>query len=97
MSTTTFNLNGNQIRVIWSDTLTPWFIAKDLCKAFGIEEDVFLQFALERDKTFVVLDGQDYSVVTDFGACAALYAFTEEGSDHFRRLVCLEVLLNPQK
>lgn len=92
MSTTTFNLNGNQLRVIWSDPLTPWFIAKDICKAFGIEEYSFLQFVLERDKTFVVLDGQNYDVVTDFGACAALYHYTEEGSDHFRRFVCLEVL-----
>lgn len=97
MNTTTFNLNGNQLRVIWSDPLTPWFIVKDLCKAFGIEEDGFLQFVQERDKTFVVLDGQDYSVVTDFGACAALYSFTEEGADNLRRLVCLEVLQNTQK
>lgn len=97
MNTTTFNLNGNQIRVIWSDPLTPWFVTKDLCKAFGIEEDAFLRLALERDKTFVMLDGQDYSVVSDFGACAALYHYTEEGSDHFRRLVCLEVLQNSQK
>lgn len=94
MNTTIFNLNGNQIRVILSDSLTPWFITKDVCEAFGIEEDAFLQFVLERDKTFVMLDGQDYSVVTDFGACAALYSFTEEGSDNLRRLVCLEVLLN---
>lgn len=94
MNTTTFNLNGNPIRVIWSDTLTPWFIAKDLCRAFGIEEDAFLRLALERDKTVVVLDGQDYSVVSDFGACAALYHYTVEGSDNLRRLVCLEVLLN---
>lgn len=94
MNTTTFNINGNQIRVILSDTITPWFIAKDLCKAFGIEEDSFLKFVLERDKTVVALDGQDYRVVTDFGACAALYHYTAEGSDHFRRFVCLEVLQN---
>lgn len=94
MNTTTHNLNGNQLRVIWSDPITPWFVAKDVCKAFGIEEDSFLQFVLERDKTFVMLGGQDYSVVTDFGACAAMYHFTEEGSDSLRRLVCLEVLLN---
>ena len=97
MNTTTFTINGSQIRVIWSDTITPWFVTKDICKAFEIEEDVFLQFALERDKTFVVLDGQDYSVVTDFGACAALYSFTAEGADNLRRLVCLEVLQNSQK
>ena len=96
MNTTTHNLNGNQIRVIWSDTLTPWFIAKDICKAFAIEEKSFLKLVLERDKAVAVLDGQDYSVVSDFGACAALYSFTEEGSDNLRRLVCLEVLLNPQ-
>lgn len=94
MNTTTHNLNGNPIRVIWSDTITPWFIAKDICQAFSIEEDSFLKLVLERDKSFVVLDGQDYNVVTDFGACAALYSFTEEGSDDLRRLVCLEVLLN---
>ena len=93
MNTTTFNLNGSKLRVIWSDPLTPWFIAKDLCKAFGIEEDSFLQFVLERDKAFVVLDGQVYNIVTDFGACAALYPFTEEGAEKLRRLVCLEVLL----
>lgn len=96
MNTTTFNLNGNQIKVIWSDT-TPWFIAKDLCKAFGIEEDSFLKLVLERDKTFVALEGQGYNVVTDLGACAALYHFTEEGSDTLRRFVCLEVLQNTQK
>lgn len=67
MNTTTVNLNGNQIRVIWSDQ-APWFVAKDLCTAFGIEEGSFLKLALERDKTFVVLDGQGYNVVTDFGA-----------------------------
>lgn len=91
MNTTTFNLNGNPIRVIWSDK-TPYFITKDLCRAFGIEEDAFLRLVLERDKAVVVMDGQDYAVVTDFGACAALYAFTEEGSDSLRKLVCLEVL-----
>lgn len=94
MNTTTHNLNGNQLRVIWSDPLTPWFIAKDICTTFGIEEAAFLKLVLERDKSFVMLDGQDYSVVTDFGACAALYHYTVEGSDNLRRLVCLEVLLN---
>lgn len=97
MNTTTFNLNGNQIRVIWSDPLTPWFATKDLCKTFAIEEDAFLKLVLERDKTFAVLDGQAYNVVTDFGACAALYHYTEEGADNLRRFVCLEVLQNTQK
>ena len=97
MNLTTHNLNGNQLRVIWSDPLTPWFIAKDICQAFAIEEDSFLKLVLERDKAVVLLDGRDYNEVTDFGACAALYSFTEEGSDSLRRLVCLEVLLNPQK
>ena len=97
MNTTAFNLNGSQIKVVWSDPLTPWFIVKDLCRTFEIEEDSFLKFVQERDKAFVMLDGQDYSVVTDFGACAALYSFTEEGADNLRRFVCLEVLQNSQK
>ncbi len=94
MNPTIFNLNGNPIRVIWSDPITPWFIVKDLCEVFGIEEGSFLRLVLERDQAFVVIDGQDYTVVTDFGACAALYAFTEKGSDELRRLVCLKILVN---
>ena len=97
MNTTTFTLNGNQLRVVWSDPLTPWFVTTDLCRTFEIEEGSFLKLVLERDKAFVVLDGQGYSVVTDFGACAALYSFTAEGADNLRRLVCLEVLQNSQK
>ncbi len=93
MNTTTFNLNGQPIRVIWSDPITPWFLTKDLCEAFRIEEEgSFLRLVLERDKAVVTMDGRDYTVVTDFGACAALYSFTEKGSDELRRLVCLEVL-----
>ena len=97
MNTTTFNLNGHKIKVIWSDPITPWFLTKDLCEVFGIEEDAFLRLVLERDKAVVTLDGRDYSVVTDFGACAALYSFSEEGSDELSKLVCLEVLQNSQK
>ncbi len=92
MNPTFFNLTGQPIRVIWSDAITPWFITKDLCEVFGIEEGSFLKLVLERDKAVVVLGGQSYSVVTDFGACTALYSFTEEGSDELRKLVCLEVL-----
>ncbi len=93
-TTTTLNLNGHKIKVIWSDPITPWFLVKDICKAFRIEEEgSFLRLVQERDKAMVTLEGQDYSVVTDFGACTALYSFTEKGSDELRRLVCLEILV----
>ena len=92
MNLTTFNFNQVNVRTVTDEQGNPWFIANDLCEAFEIEEDSFLKLVLERDKTFVVLDGQAYNVVTDFGACAALYHFTAEGADTLRRLVCLEVL-----
>ncbi len=94
MNTTTFNLNDHKIKVIWSDPITPWFLTKDLCEVFRIEEDEFLRLVLDRDKAVVTLEGKDHTVVTDFGACAALYAFSVEGSDELRKLICLEILVN---